>query len=127
MIARLQPIPFPGVDSVESLSRRGSSSWSLSKFLEHSPLPMWIFDPGTLRFLAVNQAAVRQYGWSREEFLEMTLDEVRPVNAASPISAILQEARIGTAGVKSAPDLQHITKEGRVLRVEVAWNAIEYE
>jgi PAS domain S-box-containing protein len=41
-------------------------------------LPAWVFDRSTLRFYDVNEAAVRQYGWSREEFLTMTLYDVRP-------------------------------------------------
>src|SRR6185295_17048530 len=36
------------------------------------PLPAWVFDRQTLRFLAVNDAAVSHYGYSREEFLELT-------------------------------------------------------
>ena len=40
--------------------------------------PMWIFDESTLQFLAVNEATVRLYNWSREEFLRMTVKDVRP-------------------------------------------------
>ena len=42
---------------------------------EKSPLPMWLVERGTLQFLAVNDAAVRHYGYSRDEFLEMTLPD----------------------------------------------------
>jgi two-component system sensor histidine kinase UhpB len=45
---------------------------------ESSPLPMWVFDAETLRYLAVNEAAVRLYGYSREEFLGMTVEDLRP-------------------------------------------------
>jgi two-component system sensor histidine kinase UhpB len=44
---------------------------------ESSPLPMWVFDGETLQFLAVNDAAVRLYGYTREEFLKMTAADVR--------------------------------------------------
>ena len=40
---------------------------------EASPVPTWVYDAETLRFLAVNDAAVRHYGWSRAEFLEMRI------------------------------------------------------
>src|SRR4051794_221355 len=43
---------------------------------EHSPRPVWVYDTTTLRFLAVNDAAVRRYGWSREEFLAMTVADL---------------------------------------------------
>src|SRR5205814_7845724 len=42
------------------------------------PLPAWIFDTGTLRFLAINDAAVRRYGYSRDEFLRMNVVDIRP-------------------------------------------------
>ncbi|HSN39161.1 MAG TPA: PAS domain S-box protein [Burkholderiales bacterium] len=45
---------------------------------ESSPLPMWVREKGTLRFLAVNDAAISAYGYSREEFLSMTTLEIRP-------------------------------------------------
>lgn len=45
---------------------------------ESNPQPMWVFDEESLAFLAVNDAAVRHYGWSREEFLGMTIEDVRP-------------------------------------------------
>jgi light-regulated signal transduction histidine kinase (bacteriophytochrome) len=61
-----------------------------------SPAPMWVYDADTLRFLEVNDAAVRAYGYSREEFLAMTVRDVRP-----------------------AEDLeQHRLKDGRLIDVE---------
>jgi two-component system cell cycle sensor histidine kinase/response regulator CckA len=48
------------------------------ELFERSPLPMWVFDRSTLAFLAVNAAAVRHYGYSREEFARMTLADIRP-------------------------------------------------
>src|SRR6185436_3216750 len=45
---------------------------------DKSPLPMWMYDRETLRFLAVNDAAVRHYGYSRDQFATMTLTDIRP-------------------------------------------------
>ena len=47
---------------------------------EQSPVPMWITETHSLRFLAVNDAAIRQYGWTAAEFAGMTLRDVRPVD-----------------------------------------------
>jgi len=44
---------------------------------ERSPLPMWVYDRETFAFLAVNQAAIRQYGFTREELMRMTLRDLR--------------------------------------------------
>ena len=45
---------------------------------ESNPLPMWVFDPKTLRFMAVNEAAIRLYGYTRQEFLSKSITEIRP-------------------------------------------------
>ena len=45
---------------------------------QESPLPQWIQDPETGRFLEVNQAALSQYGYSRQEFLALTLSDLHP-------------------------------------------------
>ncbi len=47
-------------------------------FFEANPLPMYLFDGETLRFLDVNEAGVQQYGYSKEEFLELTMFDIRP-------------------------------------------------
>ena len=48
------------------------------KLFENNPQPTWVYDRETLRFLAVNSAAVRKYGYSAEEFLAMTIKDIRP-------------------------------------------------
>src|ERR1039457_1645063 len=45
---------------------------------EGHPVPMWVYDPNTLRFLAVNQAAIQQYGFTEQEFLGMPITAIRP-------------------------------------------------
>lgn len=56
---------------------RGSASLCDVVF-DSNPLPMWIYDAQTLRFLSVNDAAVASYGYSREQFLTMSLLDIRP-------------------------------------------------
>src|SRR5450755_145323 len=48
------------------------------RLFEGHPQPMWVFDLETLGFLDVNAAAVRHYGYSRPEFLGMTIRDIRP-------------------------------------------------
>lgn len=45
---------------------------------EDNPNPCWIIDADTLRFLEINKATVDKYGYSREEFLSLTLEDIRP-------------------------------------------------
>ena len=57
----------------------GVSENSYRSLFELNPQPMWIYDLETLQFLDVNHAAVDHYGYSRDEFLGMTLKDIRPV------------------------------------------------
>src|SRR5437762_7895205 len=45
---------------------------------KNNPLPLWVYDLQTLRFLDINEVACRKYGWSREEFLALTMRDIRP-------------------------------------------------
>src|SRR5437016_3352866 len=54
---------------------------------EANPQPMWVFDVQTLAFLAVNDAAIATYGWSRQEFLGMTIRDIRPPGDVAALEA----------------------------------------
>ena len=58
------------------------------KLFNNNPHPTWVFDRETLRFLAVNEAAVHKYGYSREEFLAMTLKDIRPPEDVPALSKL---------------------------------------
>jgi len=64
---------------------------------ERNPAPFWVFDLTTLQFLEVNQAAVDQYGYSREEFLAMTILDIRPEDSREEILRTLEESRDGSS------------------------------
>src|SRR6185437_6730527 len=65
---------FPGVET-GAPPRAARKSPAL---FAGNPLPMWIYDVTSLRFLEVNESAERQYGYSRAEFLSLTLASIRP-------------------------------------------------
>ena len=82
---------------------------------EMNPLPMWVYDLQTLRFTAVNQAAVRHYGYTREEFLKLTLADVRPHEDVP-----LMLAALGSLEARRGPHhYRHKKKDGTVFDVEV--------
>jgi len=81
------------------------------------PLPAWIFDRETLRFLAVNDAAIRLYGYSRDEFLGFTLDVLRVEEDRPRLRAHL--ARETGDGPQQLGRWRHRTREGRAFPVEV--------
>ncbi|MFN2533559.1 MAG: ATP-binding protein, partial [Pyrinomonadaceae bacterium] len=82
---------------------------------ESNPLPMWVYDRDTLEFLAVNDATIAHYGYSREEFLTMTIKHMRP---ATDIPLLLNSvSRDG--GLKAAGTWKHQKKDGTPIDVEI--------
>jgi two-component system cell cycle sensor histidine kinase/response regulator CckA len=90
---------------------------------ESNPEAMFVFDPDTLRFLAVNDAAEARYGWSREEFLRMTLHDIRPPGDQARLDAVL----VGTNRAATVSDATHRKKDGTFIDVEILSDWIEFE
>jgi PAS domain S-box-containing protein len=97
------------------------SEESYRELFDRHPAPMWLFDPESLRFLEVNEAAVRTYGWSREEFLAMTIDEIRPPEDR----AALKESLGPLPGVGSEI-WRHCRKDGTLLDVAIMASTLEF-
>lgn len=87
---------------------------------------MWVFDHKTLGFLDVNEAAVHHYGYSKDEFLNMTLYDLRPSEDHVILDEALVKAREGDS-IKFYKTLRHKLKGGKIIYVEVVSNGIEYE
>jgi two-component system cell cycle sensor histidine kinase/response regulator CckA len=91
-------------------------------FFEDNPLPGWLFDLKSLRFLDVNRAAVEHYGYSREEFLSMTLVDIRP---KSEVATLLQNASGLAAGAGHRGRRKHRKKNGDTIDVEIISHVLE--
>ncbi|HYK35145.1 MAG TPA: PAS domain S-box protein [Alloacidobacterium sp.] len=89
---------------------------------ERNPNPMWIYDSETLRFLEVNRAAIDLYGWSREEFLNMTILDIRPEEDKERVHL---RARRGGTQQASGP-WRHRYKDGSEHLVRIAFYATEH-
>jgi PAS domain S-box-containing protein len=92
---------------------------------ELNPDPMWIFDESSLRFLAVNEAAVKHYGWSREEFLRMTVKDVRPPEERPKLVRVLEKQRGSRAPFVGA--WRHWKRDRTVIDVEVTSSTIRFQ
>ncbi|MBC7604422.1 MAG: PAS domain S-box protein [Ramlibacter sp.] len=90
---------------------------------ESNPHPMWLFDRETLRFLTVNDAAVSHYGYSREEFLSMSIADIRPVGDLPALREKLDS--IDTMG--RSHTWRHRLKSGELIWVEVSSHTMEYD
>ena len=92
------------------------------------PQPMWVVDLDTLRFLAVNEAALRHYGYSREEFLTLSLADLRP---PEDVPAFLEHmARVRTRppapGEVETHERRHRRKDGHVIDMQIAWSPVRF-
>ncbi|MGA9527478.1 MAG: PAS domain S-box protein [Terriglobales bacterium] len=92
-------------------------------FFESNPLPMWVFDLKTLRFLAVNEAAIRHYGYSREEFLAMSVLDIRPEEERQRLQERLSRPLRGREG---AEVWKHRKKDGSIIDVEVTAHDLNF-
>jgi PAS domain S-box-containing protein len=101
-------------------------SEALYRRMFHSnPQPMWVYDLETMRFLAVNDAAVGHYGYSRDEFLAMTIADIRPPADVPRLYKNLEA--LPADGVDQAGVWRHLTKDGTVIEVEITSHLLEFE
>jgi diguanylate cyclase (GGDEF)-like protein/PAS domain S-box-containing protein len=91
---------------------------------EHNPLPMWVFDRETLRFVAVNDAALESYGYLREELLALGVLDIRP---AEDVEAVQALARLGATDHPQGLVWTHLRKDGSRLRAAIHTRDILFE
>lgn len=82
---------------------------------ENNPLPMWLYDEKTLEFLDVNEAALRQYGYTRAEFQAMSIKDIRP---AEDVPELLRAVEEGRAELTRRSERRHRRKDGAIIEVE---------
>ncbi|HEY0763239.1 MAG TPA: ATP-binding protein [Pyrinomonadaceae bacterium] len=90
---------------------------------DSNPQPMWVYDAKTLRFLAVNEAAIRHYGYSRSEFMAMTIKNIR---TPETIPALPKETAVDTEAYSNSGVWRHRKKDGSVIDVEVTSHGIVF-
>jgi PAS domain S-box-containing protein len=90
---------------------------------ESHPIPMWIYELKTLAFLEVNDAAVEKYGYRRDEFLSLTLKDIRP---AEDVVRLLKDAKQKRPSLQHAGEWRHRLKDGRIINVEITSHTIEF-
>ena len=108
------------VMEVQTVLREGEARYRL--LFERSPHPMWVYDRETLRFLAVNQAAVDHYGYSQSEFQAMTILDIHPTEGHTAVYAgiaALSDAPV-TDDAVPRPLLRHHTRDGRLIWADIS-------
>ena len=105
----------------DAAERLRDSARHYQLLFDRNPLPMWVFDSQTLRFLSVNDAAIDHYGYDRETFLTMTIEDIRPADQHCAFA----HARDGTTEARSVVGtFVHVTRDGRLLDTEVVADSI---
>jgi PAS domain S-box-containing protein len=100
-----------------------------AQIFDGSPQPIWVHDRNRLKFLLVNEAAVRQYGWSRAEFLANSLTELAPAGEPRILPEPEEDQPHAGAATGTAAEpfeARHLTRDGRVLEVEVWTRSIDF-
>ncbi|HEV2801062.1 MAG TPA: PAS domain S-box protein [Pyrinomonadaceae bacterium] len=90
---------------------------------ESNPNPMWVYDADTFAYLAVNEAAVRHYGYTREEFLRMNILDVRP---PENIPAVLENIAAQPSAHRTSGEWEHRKKDGTRIFVEISSQQIDF-
>ena len=101
--------------------RRSEERYHL--LFDSNPHPVWVYDLQTLAILDVNHSAVRNYGYAREEFLSLTIKDIRP---PEDVPALLQSAANSLSDTESAGVWRHRKKDGSLIDVEVTSHPLIY-
>ncbi len=88
---------------------------------DNNPSPMWVYDLDTFKFLAVNNSAIHSYGYSREEFLSMTLNDIRPVEDTTILKAHIL---INDEEIQKSIYWRHKKKDGSIIYVDILSHAL---
>ncbi len=84
---------------------------------QNHPSPMWVYDIATLKFVDVNDVAIKKYGYSREEFLSMTLFDIRPKKDYKRLKENLAKSR---PVIQHSGEWTHLLKNGEIIFVEIS-------
>lgn len=91
----------------------------------HSPVPMWIFDADTLKFLLVNEAASNHYGFSQEDYHSMTIKNIRPKEDLAMFEELLSYSLLTDSSLSTT--LRHQKKNGDIINVKIKTTWVNFE
>jgi two-component system, cell cycle sensor histidine kinase and response regulator CckA len=104
--------PVQPIDEIVAAESLRDSDTRYRILFDQHPVPMWVYAPDSLRFLDVNEAAIAHYGYSREEFLSMTIVDIRPQEDVARLVGAVE------AGPADGP-WRHRLRDGSVIDVEI--------
>lgn len=105
----------------EEVLRKSEERYRL--LFDSNPHPVWVYDLESLAILDVNQAAIQSYGYSRSEFLSLTIKDIRP---PEDVPALLENTRNTPKDGESTSEWKHVKKNGAQIDVEITSHPLEY-
>ena len=111
---------------VERTEELYKSEKKYRNLFENNPMPMWVLDITTFRFLDVNEAAILHYGYSREEFLSLSAFDIRPDEEKERYRNADHAKNIYPANYNRGT-WKHLKKDGTVINVEIIVHTIIFE
>jgi PAS domain S-box-containing protein len=93
------------------------------RLFEKNPQPMWVYDVESLRFLAVNEMAINHYGYSHQEFLEMTILEI--IDPEELVCRADQAIQVSVVDLQQGV-WRHMLKNGEIIQVDVSSHSLEF-
>jgi two-component system NtrC family sensor kinase len=111
------------IERGQTLQALRNSEDEYRRLFNSHPVPMWVCDTQTYRFLAVNDAAMRSYGYSSEEFLRMTIRDIRP---AEDVQAFVDEIAVGLPEYGVTGTRRHLRKDGSIFDAETTSHEIAF-
>ena len=112
-------------EEVNAREELKSSEEQYRLLFEQNPIPMWIYDPDTLKFVTVNKSALKKYGYTRKEMLDMTIADIRPESDLARLKRDLEENLEKER--TEFKEWDHLTKSGKKLTVEISASNIFYK
>jgi PAS domain S-box-containing protein len=116
-------LPRAAPDTESPIHEQAGAGTDFRALFLENPQPMWVYALGTLQFLEVNDAAVQHYGYSRDEFLEMTIAGVRQ-QGGGPKD--VDEVASPRADSQAGSERRHRRKNGQIIDVEVTFHTLTF-
>lgn len=110
----------------EADSQLKDSQEEFMSLFNHSPLPMWLFDTETLRFIRVNDAFCNYYGYAPEEYKTMTIKDIRPSEDIPILEKMLANTLKKNLS-KNAKTVRHRKKNGEIIHVKIKTSKVTFE
>ncbi len=109
------------IKRIEATDKLNQSEKKYRLIFEENPLPLWIYNVETLQYKDVNEAAIKHYGYSRKEFLNMKISDITPTEDVAKLTETIMQ--LGNKPTIASPWL-HVKKNGETIQVEVSSNPI---